>query len=93
MLEQINLLQQKLLYEGHKEGGRGCRKLYYERLATKTLFPETTVSSMAAEAIEIAKRCVDDPPAKVPRLDEEGKAEDEIESDSDFGTSDIDELV
>ena len=50
----------------------------------------------AAEAYENAKRRVrvfDDPPAKVPRLDEEAESEDEIESDIDFGTSDTDELV
>ncbi len=56
----------------------------------------SSIIKSAAEAYENAKRRVhvfDDPPTKVPRLDEEAESEDEIESDSDFETSDIDELV
>ncbi len=46
----------------------------------------------AAEA-KCRVRVFDDQPSKVPRLDEEAESEDEIESDSDFETSDTDKLV
>ena len=57
---------------------------------------KSSIIKSATEAYEKAKRCVrvfDDPPAKVPRLDEEAESENEIESHSDFETSDTDKLV
>ncbi len=54
---------------------------------------KSNIVKSAVEAYEIAKSPVDDPPAKVARLDEEAESEEEIESYSDFGTSETDELV
>ncbi len=61
----------------------------------KLWFPneKRSIIRSPAEAFEILKRHVDDPPAKVPRLDEEAESEDEVKSYSGFETSDIDELV
>ncbi len=60
------------------------------------LWPPNEKTSIIKSAYENSKRRVhvfDDPPAKVPRLDEEAESEDEIESDSYFETCNTDELV
>ena len=61
----------------------------------KLWFPDEKIGIIksAAKAFKILKRHVNDPPVKVPRLDEEVESEDEIASYSYFETSDTDELV